>query len=117
MINPAVGLLIAALPYLASGVFTATDLPPILAYLLFPGRDLLLLLGGIVVAWTALRDRVSVEPVVGRLEAVTGHRAFGLAALALIAVISFARVPQQEKEAEAFGGDEPKYLRIAFSLL
>lgn len=117
MINLAVGLLIAALPYLASGVFTAADLPPILAYLLFPGRDLMLLLGGIVVAWTALRGRVSGDTVVGRFEAITGHRGFGLAALALIAVIAFARVPQQEKEAEAFGGDEPKYLRIAFSLL
>ena len=117
MINLAVGLGIAALPFLASGVFRASDLPPILAYLLFPGRDLLWLLGGVVVGWTALRDRFPVEPALGRLEAITGHRAFALIALLVIAVISFARVPQQEKEAEAFGGDEPKYLRIAFSLL
>jgi hypothetical protein len=52
-----------------------------------------------------------------RLETIARHRAFPLAALTLIAIVSFARVPQQEKEAEAFGGDEPKYLRIAFSLL
>jgi len=117
LINLAVGLGIAALPYLASGIVSARDLPPILAYLLFPGRDLLLLLGGIVVAWSALRGRASAEPKAARLEAITGHRAFALSALALIAIVSFARVPQQEKEAEAFGGDEPKYLRIAFSLL
>ena len=117
MINIAVGLLIAALPWLASGVFAARDLPPILAYLLFPGRDLLLLLGGIVVVWTALRGRVPAEPAVMKLETIAGHRAFALSALALVAIVSFARVPQQEKEAEAFGGDEPKYLRIAFSLL
>ena len=117
MINLAVGLLIAALPYLASGTFTASDFPPILAYLLFPGRDLMLLLGGIVILWTALRGRVDPEPVATRLEVMTGHRGFALIALALITIVSFARVPQQEKEAEAFGGDEPKYLRIAFSLL
>lgn len=117
MINLAVGLGIAALPYLASGIVSARDLPPILAYLLFPGRDLLVLLGGIVVAWTALRGRVAVEPWAARLEAITSHRAFALSALALVAIVSFARVPQQEKEADAFGGDEPKYLRIAFSLL
>lgn len=117
MINFAVGLAIAALPYLASGVVRASDLPPLLAYLLFPGRDLLLLLGGIVVGWTALKDRVHPDGVAARLEAITARRAFAPVALALIAIVSFARVPQQEKEAEAFGGDEPKYLRIAFSLL
>ena len=117
MINFAVGVLIAALPYLASGVVSASDLPPILAYIVFPGRDLLLLLGGIVVAWTALRGRVAMEPFAARLEAITRHRAFALCALVLVAIVSFARVPQQEKEADAFGGDEPKYLRIAFSLL
>ena len=117
MINLAVGFLIAALPYLASGIVSARDLPPILAYLLFPGRGFMLLVGGMVIGWTALRDRVSTEPLARKLEAITGRRAFALSALALIAIVSFARVPQPEKEAEAFGGDEPKYLRIAFSLL
>ncbi len=117
MINPGVGLLIAALPWLASGIVSAGDLPPLLAYLLFPGRGLFVLLGGMVVAWTLLRDRVDVPRWIAAFESVTTHRAFGLGALAVIAVLAFARVPQQEKEAEAFGGDEPKYLRIAFSLL
>lgn len=117
MINLGVGLLIAALPWLASGVFAARDFPPLLAYLLFPGRDLMLLLGGIVVLWTALRGRVPATRIASTLESATAHRAFAIAALSVIAVVAFARVPQQEKEAEAFGGDEPKYLRIAFSLL
>jgi len=117
LINLAVGLLIAALPYLASGLFRARDLPPILAYVLFPGRDLLLLLGGLVILWTALRGRVSANRIVPKLEAIASHRAFAITALALVAFVSFARVPQPEKEADAFGGDEPKYLRIAYSLL
>jgi hypothetical protein len=117
VVNLGVGLLIAALPWLLSGVFAATDLPPILAYLLFPGRDLLVLLGVTVLAWSLLRDRTFLPRLGARLEALTTSRVFALAALALVAVISFARVPQEEKEAGAFGGDEPKYLRIAFSLL
>lgn len=117
MINLGVGLLIAALPFLVSGVFAARDLPPLLAYLLFPGRDLMVLLGGLVMVWTALRARTPAPTLVPALESVLSHRAFPVATLALLAVLSFARVPQQEKEAEAFGGDEPKYLRIAFSLL
>ncbi len=117
LINVAVGLLIAALPYLMSGQFSAAELPPILAYLLFPGRDILFLLGGLVVLWAALRDRVPTERVSRKLESLTSHRAFAPLAFALVAVLAFVRVPQQEKEADAFGGDEPKYLRIAFSLL
>lgn len=117
MINPGVGLLIAALPWLASGIVSAGDLPPLLAYLLFPGRGLFVLLGGIVISWAVLRDRVDGSRLWTAIESVTAHRAFGIGALALIAVLAFARVPQPEKEAEAFGGDEPKYLRIAFSLL
>ena len=117
MINLGVGLLIAALPFLVSGVFAARDLPPLLAYLLFPGRDLMVLLGGLVMVWTTLRARTPAPALVPALESVLSHRAFPVVALALLAVLSFARVPQQEKEAEAFGGDEPKYLRIAFSLL
>ncbi len=117
MINLAVGILIAASPYLASGILAAEDVPPLLAYLLFPGRNLLALLGGIVVCWSLLRGRVPVDSAVSRLERIGAHRGFGLAMLAIVAVVAFARVPQPEKEAEAFGGDEPKYLRIAFSLL
>jgi hypothetical protein len=117
LINLGVGLLIAALPWLVSGVFAAADFPPLLAYLLFPGRFLLLLLGGMVIGWSAGRGRISTAPLVSRLESAAAHRAFPPAALALLAVVAFARVPQQAKEAEAFGGDEPKYLRIAFSLL
>lgn len=70
-----------------------------------------------VIAWTLWRERVDGPRWLAALESVIAHRAFGLGALAVIAVLAFARVPQQEKEAEAFGGDEPKYLRIAFSLL
>ncbi len=117
MINLGVGLLIAALPYLVSGLFSAADFPPVLAYLLFPGRGLLVLLGGIVVGWTVLRDRIPWGPLTQRLDALTRHRAFALTSLLVISVIAFTRVPQEEKEADAFGGDEPKYLRIAFSLL
>ena len=117
MINLATGILIAAAPYLLSGVLSATDVPPLLAYLLFPGRDLFLLLGGLVVLWSLLRDRAPLERSARGLEAVTSHRAFPLVMFALIALVAFARVPQEEKEAGAFGGDEPKYLRIAFSLL
>ena len=112
-----VGLLIAALPWLVSGVAAASAFPPILAYLLFPGRDLFVLLGGLVVAWAILRDRVSTDALTARLESVVNLRGFAFSAFALIVVVAFARVPQEEKEAEAFGGDEPKYLRIAFSLL
>ena len=117
MINLATGILIAAAPYLLSGVLSATDVPPLLAYLLFPGRNLFALLGGLVVLWSLLRDRAPVEAIARGVDAVTTHRAFPVLMFALIAVIAFVRVPQEEKEAGAFGGDEPKYLRIAFSLL
>jgi len=117
LINLAVGLLIAALPYLASGIVSAGDLPPLLAYLMFPGRHLLLLLAAVVLTWATLRNRVPEERLAEWLQSVALRRAFAIATLALVAVVAFARVPQQEKEAEAFGGDEPKYLRIAYSLL
>ncbi len=116
-INVLVGLLIATLPCLMSGLFSAAELPPILAYLLFPGRGVLFLLGGLVVLWAALRGRVPTERVSRRLESLASYRAFAPSAFALMAVLAFVRVPQPEKEADAFGGDEPKYLRIAFSLL
>ncbi|MBK5255298.1 MAG: hypothetical protein JJE39_04630 [Vicinamibacteria bacterium] len=117
MINVGVGLLIAALPYLISGVASAADFPSTLSFLLFPGRGLLVLLGGLVVLWAALRDRVPTDRLGLSLEFLTSRRGFSLTAFAIIAIIAFARVPQEEKEAEAFGGDEPKYLRIAYSLL
>lgn len=117
MINLAVGILIAASPYLASGILAAEDVPPLLAYLLFPGRNLLALLGGVVVLWSLLGGRVPVDSAVTGLEKITAHRGFAFAMLALVTALAFTRVPQAEKEAEAFGGDEPKYLRIAFSLL
>lgn len=117
MINLATGILIAAAPYLLSGVLSAADVPPLLAYLLFPGRNLFALLGGLVILWSLLRDRTPLEAISRGLEAATAHRGFPLVMFALITLIAFARVPQQEKEAGAFGGDEPKYLRIAFSLL
>jgi len=117
LINLAVGILIAAAPYLVSGFLSATDVPPLLAYLLFPGRDLFLLLGSLVVFWSLLRGRTLGVEILSALEAVATRRAFALAMLAFLAAIAFARVPQQEKEAAAFGGDEPKYLRIAYSLL
>jgi hypothetical protein len=116
-VNVAVGLMIASLPCLMSGLFSAAELPPILAYLLFPGRDLLFLLGGLVVLWAVFRDRVPTERVSRKLESLSSHRAFAPVAFALVAMLAFVRVPQPEKEADAFGGDEPKYLRIAFSLL
>lgn len=117
MINIGVGLLIAALPWLISGVAAASTFPPLLAYLLFPGRALLSLLGGLVVLWALLRERIGWESAVARLQSATASRHFTLIAFAVIAMVAFARVPQEEKEANAFGGDEPKYLRIAFSLL
>lgn len=117
MINLATGFLIAAAPYLLSGVLSAGDVPPLLAYLLFPGRNLFALLGSLVALWSLLRDRTALASISRGLEAVTAHRAFPVVMFALITVVAFARVPQQEKEAGAFGGDEPKYLRIAFSLL
>ena len=115
--NVGVGLLIAVLPYLVSGLAAAADFPRALAYLLFPGRGLLVLLGSIVVLWAVLRDRIPSDRLSLRLESITRHRGFALTAFVIIAVVGFARVPQGEKEAAAFGGDEPKYLRIAFSLL
>jgi hypothetical protein len=117
LINLGVGLLIAALPWLASGVLEAADLPPLLAYLVFPGRFLFVLLGGLVVLWALMRNRVPTDRIGLGLADITGKRAFAVCSLGLIALVAFARVPQPEKEAEAFGGDEPKYLRIAFSLL
>lgn len=115
--NAGAGLLIAASPYLISGMARASDLPPLLAYLMFPGREWLLVLGLLVLGWAFLQGRFPAGRYVLALEAVTRQRGFSVAAFALIAVISFVRVPQVEKEVEAFGGDEPKYLRIAFSLL
>jgi hypothetical protein len=115
--NVAAGVLIAALPWLVSGLAAAADFPPILAYLLFPGRGLFVLLGSVVAIWSILRDRVSWAALLSRLEAAVAGRTFALVGLALVAGIAFGRVPQEEKEADAFGGDEPKYLRIAFSLL
>jgi hypothetical protein len=115
--NVAAGVVIATLPWLASGFTAAADLPPILAYLLFPGRGLFVLLGGVVAGWALLRARFSWSGFLSRLEPVVARRSFALLGLAVVSGIAFARVPQEEKEADAFGGDEPKYLRIAFSLL
>ena len=115
--NVGVGLLIAVLPYLVSGLAAAADFPKVLAYLLFPGRGLFVLLGSIVVLWAVLRDRIPSDRLSLRLESVARHRGFALSMFALVTILAFARVPQEEKEADAFGGDEPKYLRIAFSLL
>jgi hypothetical protein len=115
--NVAAGVLIAALPWLASGIAAAADFPPLLAYVLFPGRGLFVLLGGVVAVWALLRDHLDWNSLLARFESVAAGRAFALLGLALVAGIAFARVPQEEKEAGAFGGDEPKYLRIAFSLL
>jgi hypothetical protein len=117
LINLAVGILIAASPYLASGLVAAEDLPPLLSYLLFPGRNLPALLGGMVVVWSLLLGRPREGAITSRLEKLTARRGFNAAMLVLVGVIAFGRVPQEEKEAGAFGGDEPKYLRIAFSLL
>ena len=99
------------------GMAAAADFPPLLAYLLFPGRNLMVLLGSLVAGWAIVRERVNADALAGRLASVTASRAFIGTALAVLVVVAFARVPQEEKEAEAFGGDEPKYLRIAFSLL
>src|SRR5262245_31615762 len=114
--NAAAGLFIAALPFLISGVASAADFPPLLAYLLFPGRMLLVALGVIVLIWT-IRDRIALGSGEGPLRGLLEQPWFALLALAFVAYVSVARVPQAEREAEAFGGDEPKYLRIAFSLL
>jgi hypothetical protein len=115
--NVAAGLLIAAVPWLASGLAAAADFPPLLAYVLFPGRGLFVLLGSVVAVWALLRERVAWSELRASLETVAARRTFALLGLALVAGVAFARVPQEEKEADAFGGDEPKYLRIAFSLL
>ncbi|MEO8359456.1 MAG: hypothetical protein ABI672_05445 [Vicinamibacteria bacterium] len=115
--NLATGVFITALPFLASGVVAAANLPPLLAYLLFPGRNLLMCLGAIVIIWSIFQSRFSVDAPISFLESVSPTLPFTVLGFALILIIAFVRVPQQEKEAQAFGGDEPKYLRIAFSLL
>lgn len=117
MKSAGVGLLIATLPWLAGGVAPASAFPPLLAYLLFPGRSLLVGLGLFVVIWGLTGRRFAWDTVASGLEAVAGTWTFAIAGLLVLTVVSFARVPQEEKMAEAFGGDEPKYLRIAFSLL
>ena len=114
--NLGVGFSIAVLPFVVGRWFAAAELPPFLAYLVFPGRHWLVILGGLVVA-AAVDDRFGTDRLSERFAAVARHRRFGLALLALVSFVAFARVPQPEKEAEAFGGDEPKYLRIAYSLL
>ena len=110
-------MLILSLPFLASGVVAAADVPPILAYLLFPGRELLVGLGLVIVGWSLVQSWLSVEPIVSGLDSVARTRIFSIGAFLLVGGLAFYRVPQAEKEAEAFGGDEPKYLRIAYSLL
>ncbi len=115
-INLGVGFSIAALPFVLGRWFISSDLPPLLAYLVFPGRHWLIVLGAVVAA-AAVWDRFGSPGLRLRLESVSSHRFFGVALLALVAYVAFARVPQPQKEAAAFGGDEPKYLRIAFSLL
>lgn len=117
MKSAGVGLLIASLPWLAGGVAPASSLPPLLAYLLFPGRSLLVGLGLFVMIWGLTGRRFAWDTVASGLEALAGTWTFALVALLGLTLVAFARVPQEEKMAEAFGGDEPKYLRIAFSLL
>jgi len=117
LVNTGTGVLIAGAPYLASGFLSAADLPPLLAYLLFPGRFLVVALGVTVTAWGLLERTQAKEPWVGFLESLANGRRFALIGFLLVGLLAFARVPQEEKEAEAFGGDEPKYLRIAYSLL
>ena len=114
--NAAIGLLLAALPFLISGVARADDFPALLSYLLFPGRAVLQALGLIVIAW-ALKERLAIGSETPTLRSSIGRPAVIALGFVVACWLSVARVPQAEREAEAFGGDEPKYLRIAYSLL
>ena len=114
--NAAIGLLLAALPFLISGFARADDFPALLSYLLFPGRAVLQALGLIVIAW-ALKERLAIGSETPTLRSSIGRPAVIALGFVVACWLSVARVPQAEREAEAFGGDEPKYLRIAYSLL
>lgn len=96
------------------------SLPSGLAYLAHDGRDVI----GFVVCLAIAAYLSSTHPVTirhgqllrERLEKA-GEPAFSLTAFGLASLVALCLMPSWRWNAEGFGGDEPKYLRMAESLL
>lgn len=107
-----------ALP-LALPVFVSSRaFPPLLAYLVADGRDLVwasALLAALGVLLAQVGSPAAFEQTRARLSHLSESRlfwtAFGFGLLS-----AFASIPEWRSNASVFGGDEPKYLRMAQSL-
>jgi hypothetical protein len=94
------------------------SLPPFLAYLLGPGWHWLVVLVAVTLSVAlAPRSRRIVRAGSRGLAALEARPALGWVFLAALLVVGFARVPSLRRELVDVAGDEPKYLRIALSLV
>lgn len=103
---------------LAPAALDSASLPPFLAYLLGPGWHWLVALVAVTLG-VALAPRSARLARAGSrlLGAIEERPALGWAFLAVLVAVGFARVPDLRRELLGITGDEPKYLRIALSLV
>ena len=113
----AAALALAALGLLGPRLMPPPGLPPFLGYLLGPGSHWLLVASALVLGLRPGRGEGPARLARRLARVLESHRAVPWLALALLALVAFGRVPEHRRAAVHLGGDEPKYLRIAESLL
>jgi hypothetical protein len=107
-----------SLPLLAGGALPLEALPAGLAFALREGRWLSwigLAAATLTVAWPDLAPRRSPRPAWRRPPFIGSRAARGAGFVACV-LLALALVPGYRWSGESFGGDEPKYLRMAESL-
>lgn len=94
------------------------SLPTWLAYLLGPGWHWPVALAAVALGVAlAPRNARLARACPGLLRAIEGRPALGWILLVALVAVGFARVPDLRRELAGITGDEPKYLRIAQSLV
>jgi hypothetical protein len=104
--------------YLAPAVVQRVPLPPFLAYVFGPGSHWLLVLAAVALSVSLGRRTSRLRRVASRLlGAAAGRSSLLWVFVAALVGVGFARVPDLRRDLANIGGDEPKYLRIALSLV
>ena len=112
------GLLVVLGAWVAPALGSIVVLPPILAYLAGPGSHWLVVLGLVILAVSlALRSGRLKRAAAQAAAALEGGSVLGWILLAVLVAVGFARVPEPRRGLVDISGDEPKYLRIAMSLV
>lgn len=109
---------LALVGVLGPGGSDSVSMPPFLAYALGPGAHWLLVLAGAAAVASAAKPGGPLAGAAARVAGFVERRpATAWIALAALAVVAFARVPDVRWSLQNIGGDEPQYLRIAESLV